>query len=95
MQMFEVESEDDQRGMYHEHWFAKNHLDAAQRAFAHAGECVGIASILKTLRVSSMRPPAEVTRTGGLCYVSADTRVYVRAHGRTVKGPSGKLRRLL
>ena len=74
MVLYETERE----GSYHEHWLASSALDAAQRAFAHAGEC-GLK--LDRVEVSSMVRP-EDSRKGGLVYVVNDTRTYAIDCGR-------------
>ena len=72
--LFETERE----GAYHEHWFASSALDAARRAFAHAGEC---SLMLDRVEVSSMVQP-EDSHKGGLVYVLNDARTYVIERGR-------------
>lgn len=66
------------KGCYHQHWLAFSHLDAAQRAIAHANE-LGLAP--DRVDVSSMVPPQHEGK-GGLVYVLNDTRVFVVQHGR-------------
>ena len=80
MVLYETEHE----GSYHEHWLAFSALDAARRAFAHAGEC-GLK--LDRVEVSSMVQP-EDSRKGGLVYVVNDTRTYAIKHGRVRRADS-------
>jgi hypothetical protein len=72
--LFEVE----QLGVYHEHWLAGSHLDAARRAVTHAGE-IGVT--LDRLDVSTMSLPEDRGK-GGIVYVANDTRTYAVTHGR-------------
>lgn len=66
--------------VYHEHWLAVSHLDAARRAFDHAVE-KGVNP--EYMLVSSMALPDDPSN-GGLVYVVNDTRTYVRvAAGKT------------
>jgi len=69
MTLFEVEL----KGVYHEHWWAESHLDAARRAFSHADEA-GVCP--DRLDVSSMIEPGEPQVTGGIVFVLNDTRAY-------------------
>jgi hypothetical protein len=73
--------EAERRRLYHQHWLAFSHLDAAQRAISHAQE-LGVT--LDRVDVSSMVPP-ESEGKGGIVYVVNDTRTYVVRHGRITR----------
>ncbi len=70
--------EAERKRLYHQHWLAFSHLDAARRAISHAQE-LGVT--LDRVDVSSMVPP-ESEGKGGLVYVLNDTRTFVVHHGR-------------
>lgn len=78
LKLFEVEQ---QGGGYHEHWWAKDHQDAAKRAFDHSTE---IGAGMKVASVSSMTEPEK---GAGLVYVVNDTRKYTSMKGRIRRVP--------
>jgi hypothetical protein len=77
--------EAENKGLYHEHWLAWSHLDAARRAISHAHE---LGLTMDCVDVSSMVRP-EDSRDGGLVYVMNDTRTYAieRGHVRRADPP--------
>ena len=70
--------EAERRRLYHQHWLAFSHLDAARRAISHAQE-LGVS--LDRVDVSSMVPP-ESEGKGGIVYVLNDTRTFIVRQGR-------------
>ncbi len=70
--------EAEKKGLYHEHWLAFSHLDAARRAISHAQE---LGLTLDRVDVSSMVPP-ESEGKGGIVYVLNDTRTFIVEGGR-------------